>query len=92
MLQFDYLKKYNPIWNGYVFKHVVALVRNKDNTTVKIGIPGFCFSEFTSGPNLYHLAAFVSHDFPSAHSIGLVSATLVGRGIDIGFPNGVVNK
>jgi hypothetical protein len=67
---------------GFAFRNVIATVTLQDGTRIDIEVPGVVYSEYQSGPSLFHLAEWVSYTYGSSYPIqfiGFKSATPLGR-------------
>lgn len=66
---------------NFAFRDVVATVQRKDGSRMTIAIPGVVYSEYESGPNLFHLADWVAYTHRNLEVafVGLASATPLGR-------------
>ena len=70
----------DPIHRSYAFSNVVARVVLPKGEELGLCIPGVCYSEYESGPNLCLLADAVAELLPRAAYVGLLSCQRVPRG------------
>lgn len=68
---------------AYAFKDVVATVRRKDGTVTEFTVPGVVYSEYESGPNMFHLADWIAYTLGERNIwVGFKSATPLGRQLE----------
>jgi len=75
------LKSYSAIWRPHVFNNVIANYTDSAGEKFSVNV-GQCYSEFTSGPNMQHLADHVA-SFTNARWVSLASFEYAGFRIDI---------
>jgi hypothetical protein len=72
-----YLQTPDPIWRPYAFDRVTISGRNESGEPVQFSLLGTCYSEYQSGPNLFHLANVAGRFFGDGY-YGLYSCRELG--------------